>query len=267
MSRLWDLVWTRPEVDPTLLAEAVELELENGSRPDYRTRILISDSVKALELKWGQERYQKWLQQSKVADRIEAIRSENLEVGFSRLKESLVDRTSPNDIKSYLRELSQGVRERTRLEIGGSVSLILQDYLNRATTDIDIVDEVPAALRSQHKLLEKLQQRYKLLLTHFQSHYLPEGWKQRLEFIETIGSIDVYVINIYDAFVGKLFSGRDKDLDDLRGIYHYLDQKRLEDHVIRYGQKLASDPKLLPNAEKNWYILFGTDLPISGSSE
>ena len=41
--------------------------------------------------------------------------------------------------------------------VGGSIALILPGYRERATTDIDVVDELPAEIRSQHALLDDLR--------------------------------------------------------------------------------------------------------------
>ena len=50
---LWDLVWGKPSVDPDALAGAVEREA-GKLRLDYRTRLLIRDSIHALETYWAQ---------------------------------------------------------------------------------------------------------------------------------------------------------------------------------------------------------------------
>ena len=101
--------------------------------------------------------------------------------------------------------------------------MILNGYLQRATEDIDIVDELPANLRTQYQFLQELEAQYGLQLTHFQSHYLPAGWEQRLQLVGTFGMLEVLAVDGYDAFIAKLFSDRRKDKEDLRAILPHLD--------------------------------------------
>src|SRR5438552_3985685 len=82
-----------------------------------------------------------------------------------------------------------------------SAALILQGYLSRATDDIDVVDEVPAEIRSLHALLQDLRKRYGFHLAHFQSHYLPTGWEQRLHSLEPFGNLQIHLVDIYDVFL------------------------------------------------------------------
>jgi len=257
------LVWGKPQIDPRVLSKAIEYELEHEN-PDFRTRMLIRESTKALEDFWGKDHLQEWLRHSTVREKIEAIRSQDFgEMGFPLLKEHLMNRTEPETVKEFLRELGSRIREPIKLPIGGSIALILTGYLSRATADIDIVNEVPQVIRSQHQLLEELQRRYHLLLTHFQSHYLPSGWETRLHNLGKFGSLDIYALDVYDIFIGKLFSDRTKDLDDLRAIKPQLDKKRLQKQLLETGQLLLQESSLKESAQKNWYILFGENLPLS----
>src|SRR5438067_9287500 len=92
---IWRLVWGRPEVDPSDLARAVE---EQAQRPalDFRTRLLIRDSVEALNDYWGPERLAEWLDHCPARDAIEAIRRQDLgEPGFPSLRVRLKDKTDP----------------------------------------------------------------------------------------------------------------------------------------------------------------------------
>ncbi len=263
MSELWELIWGKPEVDPGALSQAIEQELDNGS-PDFRTRLLIRDSTKALEHYWGPKRLKEWLSASSVRAKIEAIQHEDLgEPGFPLLQEHLMDKTKPETVKEFLRDLGSNIKEPVTLEVGGSIALILTGYLSRATIDLDIVDEVPASIRSQNKLLEDLQKRYHLLLTHFQSHYLPTGWKDRLHYLGRFGALEVYTADVYDIFLGKLFSERTKDLDDLRAIKLQLDKDHLIKQLLATTHSFLKEPSLKQAAQKNWYILFGENLPSS----
>lgn len=162
----------------------------------------------------------------------------------------------------FFRELGTESAEPARLEVGGSSALILRDLLRRGTDDIYVVNEVPASLRSQHELLNRLADRHGLLLTHFQSHYLPDGYQSRLHFLGRLRSVDVYLVDPLDILVGKLFSRREKDLDDLRMLKPTFEIEEITDRVKTSGGSLLSDIQFRSNAERNWYILFGDSLPV-----
>lgn len=263
MADLWELVWGRPEIDPRRLAEAME---QAAVRPglDYRTRLLIRDSADALEDYWGKERWGAWLARSKARPTIEAIRQEPFEkVGFPVLRRVLMDRTEPDTVRQYLRELGQHVRSAVEITIGGSIALILPERLSRATKDIDVVDEVPAELRQQYRLLDELTLRYQLQLTHFQSHFLPAGWMGRRHGLEPFGNLRAYLVDELDVVLSKLFSARSKDLDDVRLLLPGIDRDRLVERLKTTCGGLLGEADLRANAARNWYILTGEELPVS----
>ena len=163
-------------------------------------------------------------------------------------------------IRQYFRNLSGHVRRPTRLNVGGAVSLILPGLLSRPTQYIDVVDEVPAEIREQHPLLDELAARYQLYLTHFQSHYLPSGWANRVHTLEPFGRLEVSRVDEYDVFLGKLFSARTKDLDDLRMLLPQLDRGRIETGLRERCTSLLADPLQRRHAETNWYVLTGDAL-------
>jgi Nucleotidyltransferase of unknown function (DUF6036) len=258
---LWSLIWGRPEVDPTDLATAVSRAAPEPDL-DYRTRVLIHDSADALEDYWGHERWTKWLAGCGTRSSIESIRGERFDkVGFPLLRERLVDKTDPETVIELLRELGVSLSKPVRLAVGGSAALILRGLISRFTTDIDVVDEVPSELRSQHGLLKKLRSNYHLQVTHFGSHYLPSSWDQRLQFFQQFGHMRVELVDPYDIFLGKLFSKRDKDFNDLRALKPQLDKAKLAERLKETTAALQRDPELLSLAKKNWYILFGEDFP------
>jgi hypothetical protein len=261
MADLWDLVWGKPEVDPSALAEAIE---RAAARPDldFRTRLLIRDGVEALADHWGRERLDRWLARAPTRPRIQAIRHEPLgEPGFPSLKERLMDATTPDAIGQYLRELSLHVRQPVRLVVGGSGALILGGHLSRATEDIDVVDEVPAALRTEHALLDRLERDYGLHLAHFQSHFLPAGWETRLHTLAPVGRLQVAIVDVYDIFLGKLFSGREKDRNDLRLLLPALDRDTIRTRLKDTCSAFLAEDRLRLRAEQNWFILTGETLP------
>src|SRR5262249_42540960 len=133
--------------------------------------------------------------------------------------------------------------------------------LVRATEDIDVVNEVPDEIRSQHKLLNDLRKRFGLQLTHFQSHYLPSGWEKRVHGLEPFGQLQVYLVDPIDLFLSKLFSKRAKDLDDLRALAPQLDKGTIVQRLRDTTADLMAEESLRQAGEKNWYIVYGEPLP------
>jgi hypothetical protein len=261
MPDLWSLVWGKPEVDPDLLAQAVE-QAAGRDGLDFRTRLLIRDATDALEAYWGPRRLREWLERSPARARVEGIRREYLgEPGFPLLKEALVERTDPETVRQFLRDLGAHLHRPARIHVGGSIALILPEYLARSTRTIEVIDEVPAEVRSQHQLLEQLARRYKLQLTHFQSHFLPAGWEERVHSLEPFGQLQVYLVDVHDVFLSKLFSNRTKDLDDLRALLPQLDRETLVRRFLDTTTSLRQDPALRKAADHNWYVLTGGPLP------
>jgi hypothetical protein len=258
---LWDLVLHRQHIDPSELAEAIEAQAAQGPI-DYRTRLLIHDGVGALQNHWGPSVTESWLRASPACDVIEPICREVFDrVGFPYLSEQLMEPTTPESILQMLRELSGLVHRPTRMVVGGAGSLILTGHLARRTQDIDVVDEVPADLRSQHVAIERISRRYQLDLAHFQSHYLPSGWENRLHSEGPFDRLQVYLVDVYDIFLSKLFSKREKDRDDLRVLIPQLEKETLVRKLRETTAAWCADAELRANAVKNWYILYGESFP------
>ena len=258
---LWSLIPGGGVVDPDELAGAIERQVDSGDL-DFRTRLLIRDGLDALAAHWGGERTAAWLARADRATELHRIWQEALgEPGFPSLAWRVMTPTKPETILQFLRDLGTRVHRPARLSVGGSAALILPRLLTRVTDDIDVVDEVPAAVRSEHALLTDLLQRYGLRLTHFQSHYLPTGWEARVSSLGRFGEIDVHLLDPHDVFLSKLFSRRTKDLDDLRLLAPNLDRSRLLRQCRDTTQGLRAEPQLRAAAERNWYVLFGEPLP------
>lgn len=235
IQELWALTSSQVGVDRSRLREIVTgLEL-NGL--DSRSRDLL------------------------LASRMALAGEDTSHTPFPSLSSRLGDTMKKNTIEQYLRELGTRIQAPATLVIGGSSALILNGLLSRATEDIDIVDEVPQALRDLHEWRDKAKVRYGLYLAHFQSHYLPTGWSSRLHSLGDYGKLSIFLVDPVDIFVGKLFSKREKDLDDLRALSLTLSEDsvktRLED-----AQGLASDEERASQAKDNYYIVFGRQAPL-----
>lgn len=260
---LWRLPLAQPQISPMLLANAVERAAELGvDKLDHRSRLLIRDVLDALERHWGRTKFQGWLNRSRASLQLTAVRHEQLgQAGFPTLAERLMEPTRKEDVEQFLRELGARVTAGTTVYVGGSGALILSDKLSRGTDDVDVVDEVPLAIRNEHELLADLRARYGLSLTYFQSRDLPDDWQSRASSLGRFGKLDVYLVDPTDIFVGKLFSARTKDLDDLRALAPQLDRGAIEARLGASAMRLRADPGLLSSVDKNWYIVFGDALP------
>ncbi len=258
---LWTLVRKRPQIDPGDLADAVREQAKEADL-DYRTRLLIRDSVEALTMYWGEAKVETWLAGCAEAVRIRAICRETFDkVGFPSLQRRLMDKTEPEEIRQFLRELGVRLRGSHRIYVAGSVALILPGYLVRHTDDIDVVGEVPKEIRDDHALVQSLQDIYGLHLGHVQPHYYPKGWQDRAHSLASFGRLQVFLLDVYDVFLSKLFSRRDKDRADLRVLLPQLDK----DVLVRKFKETAGDflaaQRLKEIATDNWHILFGENLP------
>ena len=259
-SDLWNLIPGGRQVDPTARAAAIERQVASGDL-DFRTRLLIRDSLDALAAYWGDARFSEWLDRSTAGSEIRQIRQADLgEPGFPSLKWRVMNPTRGETIVEFLEELGARAPGPARVFIGGSAALILPRMLTRSTDDIDLVDEVPPSLRTEHALLNDLSARYGLRLAHFQSHYLPDAWQSRVHSLGKLGQLEAFLLDPYDVCLSKLFSRRTKDLDDLRHLKPQLDKAKLAGGLT-YAKSLLSEDKLREAAEMNWRILYSESLP------
>lgn len=258
---LWRLALHELQVDPDDLIEAIQDQVVRNDL-DFRSRLLIRDSLDALRKYWGLERLLDRLSTGPVREQIESIWREDLGApGFSLLMRRVMETTRPETIRQFFRALGVHLRRPLRLQVGGSAALILPGYLSRRTEDVDVVDEIPTELRKERKLLKELEERFSLKLAHFQQHYLPAGWAQRVHSLEPFGQLQVSLVDVYDVFLSKLFSIRTKDFDDLRMLTPQLDKETVIRKLKDTTGSMLAEAKLRQRAEKNWYILFGEPLP------
>ena len=204
----------------------------------------------------------------------EAIRSliadvwnSHCEVKFPSLKERLMPHLSPMTVRQFLRELGSAIAHPATITMGGAASLVLRGFLSRATEDVDIVDEVPVEIRDEREILQDLSARYGLRITHFQSHYLPQGWESRTIDFGTFGKIQVRLVDALDIIAGKVFSARPKDLDDFRLLSLNLNKEELRQRVLQGSTSLISSDQNRRQAIKNWYIVYGDDLGLDLDEE
>jgi hypothetical protein len=259
---LWSLVrGGSPQIDPHDLAEAVVNQAAEEPL-DYRTRLLIRDSIEALRGYWGSPKTANWFSASPAADRLTAICAEGFdEVGFPSIRKRLMDKTDPETIRQYLTHLGYEMRSTIQIAVGGGCALILAGYVSRYTEDIDVVGEVPEPIRTKYQLLDELEKLHGLHMGHVQPHYFPTGWHERIHSFAVFNHLQVSLVDVYDVFLSKLFSDRLKDIGDLKVLAPQLDKETLVRKFKETCQDFLSAPRLKEYAVKNWQILFGEDLP------
>jgi hypothetical protein len=258
---LWTLARHRPQIDPHDLTDAIVRQI-GADDLDYRSRLLIRDSIDALKSYWGASRFANWFQECPKRLEIETICGEEFDkVGFPSIRSRLMDKMTPEQIRDYLDTLGRRIRKEARVYIAGSCALILPGFLDRGTEDVDVVDEVPKEIRDEHALLDELAKVYFLKMGHVQRHYFPAGWQDRAHSYAHFGRLSVYLVDVYDVFLSKLFSARIKDLGDLRILAPQIDKEILVERFRRTCEDFLVSPRLKELATGNWQILFKEDLP------
>jgi uncharacterized nucleotidyltransferase DUF6036 len=265
---LWNLL-ARPTIDPASLARAIETVVVEPNL-DWRTLQLVKEGWEALEASIEPGLLSDYLLARTSSQIAEAIRARSEDAGnshfdvkFPSLKERLMPHLSPMTIRQFLRELGSAIAQPATITMGGAASLVLRGLLSRATEDVDVVDELPAEIRDEHEILKQLSARYGLRMTHFQSHYLPQGWEARTIDFGTFGKIQVRLVDALDIIAGKVYSARPKDLDDFRVLSLNLNKEELRQRVLQGSSSLVSSDQNRRQAITNWYIVYGDDLGLS----
>jgi len=248
-------------VDAMELAEAV-VDQVRANDLDFRSRLLIRDSLDALQSHWGANRVEAWLSNTPCQLQLEAIWHESLgEPGFPFLKGQLMEPTRPEAIKRMLRDVGVEIRKPVTTYLAGAGSLILQGLLNRRTQDLDFIDEVPKEVRALGERLRELERTHRLTLGHVQQHYFPSGWDQRAHSQPEFGRMRVFLVDGYDIILSKLSSRREKDKQDLEVLIKVLDKETLSRRLMDTCQGFLAVPQMREDMEKNWYSLYGESLP------
>src|SRR5215471_18802032 len=100
---LWSLVLHQQHIDPSELAEAIEVQALHPPL-DYRTRLLIRDGVDALERRWPKGEFDEWFASSPARKTLDSIRTEHFDrIGFPYLSSQLMEPTRPETILQMLR--------------------------------------------------------------------------------------------------------------------------------------------------------------------
>lgn len=248
VDNLWDLLYA-PTIDPRDLSRAVSAAAELPDL-DYRTVQLMHEASQALNL-----------HDPRVEAHAREAGIDTTECRFPSLRKRLVPDIRSEQVRQYLRDLGSRVSA-TAITIGGSVAVTLQGLPPRSTEDIDLVNEVPPEIRQERSLITQLADIYGIHPTHFQSHYLPDGWESRVKSLGSYGRLQVSVVDAYDILAGKVYSGRRKDRDDLRRLAPHIDKAKLLDRLQSSTARLWRQDQDRQRAVQNWYIVYGEDLAL-----
>ncbi|HEY9681567.1 MAG TPA: DUF6036 family nucleotidyltransferase [Oculatellaceae cyanobacterium] len=256
----WELVRGQPYIDDGQLRSAIEGTVLNEGSLDFRTRLLIRDSVHALRSFQGRE-FDLWLAASPAKNKIEKILSEKFdEPGYPTIRKRLVSRIPRSQIEQIFELLGKNIRHKIDVYIAGSVPSLLSGSSVRPTDDIDFVDEVPAEIREQRKVLERIEEKYGFTLGHVQSHFLPKNWRQRCTSMGVFAGLRVFLVDEYDVFVSKLASRKEKHLDDLRVLAEKLDKERARNLLLTDGATFLENSVDGSVIRENWRFLYREDL-------
>jgi hypothetical protein len=258
-ARLWLITRGRPQVDPAELSSAIVEQIEANDL-DYRSRLLIRDSLVALRDFWTPHRFSQWWDNCPVRAQIEEIAADSYDkVGFPSLRKRLRDKTPPRQVETLLRAIGACLREPCSFWVTGTAGLILHDRLQYGIDAITIVSELPEALARSRVPLEAFRAKYGLAVSSLPAHYLPPGWQERARPYAQYGKLRVWVTDPADAFVCKLFSNRIEDLCVLRIVD--VDYYVVRGRFMECCGSFLETPNLRETAERNWQILFGESLP------
>jgi hypothetical protein len=259
----WQLVVRGQQIDAMQFLHALR-SLWSNPPADERSRLLLRDGLGALSKHWGTRVLQRRMAHIGFppAALQPALEHAPGERGFHTLGDRMVDAIDPDVLERLFRDLGTLIREPTTVYVGGSMTLIWDALVVRATDDIDFVDEVPASIRSRPQVLDEIYDRYKVKLGHFQSHYLPAGWRDRVRSIGVFGSLTVMQVDPLDVLVGKMFSVRPKDLNDVQAAWKLIDQQEFRRRLAQHAAAFADAQRLYDAAKRGWYVLTGEeDLP------
>lgn len=156
----------------------------------------------------------------------------------------LVDR---DRLTRFLRELGRDVRAPTRLYLVGGASAVIEGWRS-STADIDLVAEPES-----RELLESIPRLKKRLDVSVEfaspAHFVPElpGWRDRSQWIEQHGSIQVYHYDFVSQAVAKIERGHRQDLADARRMLSSkVDATRLRELVEQTKDQLLRYPAIEP---------------------
>ena len=193
--QLWDLTRHPGQIDTEALAAAIEAAAAPGvdDDRDFRTCVLIRDSICALTDHWGWGKTLAWVAgPSNGAAIVQDCKTES-ERGFPSPRRRVVDTTKPEKIAEVLSEIGRVISKPTMLYVGGVAALVLNRVLARRVDAIEVVRPSPDELSGQGDWLDELERRYGLKVIQMPLNALPNGWVDRSRSIGAFGLLQCMV--------------------------------------------------------------------------
>lgn len=128
-----------------------------------------------------------------------------------------------HELLEALQRLGDLVPEEARIVIAGGAALILGGYIDRGTSDADVVYADPPLARLRSAILQVAQERGlspQWLNDGVKAFgdVLPEDFDQRTDRMGNFGNLRVLLLGRMDLILSKFYGGREVDLEDLARI-------------------------------------------------
>lgn len=150
-------------------------------------------------------------------------------------------------LEQFLSELGRRVRTPTRLYLVGGASAVVEGW-RTSTADIGFVAEPES--RELLESLPVLEQRLDVSVEFASpAHFVPElpGWRDRSQWIEQHGAVQVYHYDFASQVVSKVERGHTQDLDDARRmLWLKVDVTRLRELLEETDGELVRYPAIDP---------------------
>ncbi|MBI1878397.1 MAG: hypothetical protein HYR94_09255 [Chloroflexi bacterium] len=147
-------------------------------------------------------------------------------------------------LKEFLEQLGRCYRYPGRLYLVGGSSLILV-AAKVSTLDIDLQFEVPAEHLDEFiRCLRQIGRQHKIPVEQASPDQfipLPQGYRDRHQFINRYGALDVFHFDFYSVALSKLHRGNEKDFADVI--------QMVQTGLIGLAQLRADFQEVLPQLE------------------
>ncbi len=127
------------------------------------------------------------------------------------------------ELLEALRRLGELLPQKAQIVIAGGAALMLGDYVDRGTSDGDVVYADPPLTHLRSAILQVAQE--KGLSPHWLNDgvkafgdVLPDDFDQRTDRMGTFGNLQVLLLGRMDLILSKFFGGREVDLEDLAAL-------------------------------------------------
>ena len=121
-------------------------------------------------------------------------------------------------IEFFLRRLGERFRRPARLYLVGGTTMVYEGFREQSL-DIDLTMDVPSADHAE--LIQAIRALKDELALNVEEASpgefipLPNGYRERAQFIGRFGSVDVFHFDLYSTALSKIARGTEEDLNDV----------------------------------------------------